>query len=55
LHILKHKVEASSGVAPLPIEPIRLPEQITASPAIANGRIYIRGWDNLYAISATGK
>ncbi len=32
-----------------------LPDQMTASPAISNGRIYLRGWDNLYAISATGK
>jgi outer membrane protein assembly factor BamB len=33
----------------------KLPDQTTASPAIANGRIYIRGWNTLYAISATGK
>lgn len=28
----------------------RLPDQIASSPAIANGRIYLRGWDALYAI-----
>jgi outer membrane protein assembly factor BamB len=29
---------------------IKMPDQITASPAISNGRIYIRGWETLYAI-----
>jgi outer membrane protein assembly factor BamB len=28
----------------------KLPDQVTASPAISNGRIYIRGWKALYAI-----
>lgn len=37
----------------------KLPDQMSASPAIANGRIYLRGWNYLYAIgneakSATG-
>jgi outer membrane protein assembly factor BamB len=33
----------------------KLPIQLTASPAISNGRIYIRGWETLYAISMDGK
>jgi outer membrane protein assembly factor BamB len=33
----------------------KLSDKINASPVVANGRIYIRGWDNLYAISADGK
>jgi outer membrane protein assembly factor BamB len=33
----------------------QMPDQITASPAIANGRIYIRGFKALYAISQGGK
>ena len=33
----------------------KLPDTITASPVVAGGRIYIRGWDNLYAISQDGK
>lgn len=33
----------------------KLPDQIAASPAIANGRIYIRGFQALYAISEGGK
>jgi outer membrane protein assembly factor BamB len=28
----------------------KLPEKITASPVIVDGRIYLRGWDTLYAI-----
>jgi hypothetical protein len=28
----------------------RLPDDIAASPAIADGRIYLRGYKNLYAI-----
>lgn len=32
-----------------------LKDEFTASPAIANGRIYLRGFDSLYAISADGK
>jgi outer membrane protein assembly factor BamB len=28
----------------------KLPDQISASPAISNGRIYLRGWNQLYAI-----
>jgi outer membrane protein assembly factor BamB len=28
----------------------KLPDEMSASPAIANGRIYLRGWDALYAI-----
>jgi outer membrane protein assembly factor BamB len=32
-----------------------MPDQITASPAVANGRIYIRGFKALYAISQGGK
>jgi outer membrane protein assembly factor BamB len=30
----------------------KLPDQIAASPAISNGRIYIRGFETLYAIAA---
>jgi outer membrane protein assembly factor BamB len=30
----------------------RLPDQVSASPAISNGRIYIRGFKTLYAIGA---
>ena len=33
----------------------QMPDQITASPAIANGRVYIRGFKALYAISQNGK
>jgi len=33
----------------------RLPDDTSASMAISNGRIYIRGWKNLYAISEGGK
>jgi outer membrane protein assembly factor BamB len=33
----------------------RLPDQIAASPAIANGRIYVRGFETLYAIGAAAK
>jgi outer membrane protein assembly factor BamB len=33
----------------------KLPDQISASPAISNGRIYLRGWDALYAIGQEGK
>jgi outer membrane protein assembly factor BamB len=32
-----------------------LPDYFTASPAVANGRIYLRGFKNLYAIEAAGK
>lgn len=32
-----------------------LKDAFTASPVIANGRLYLRGFDALYAISATGK
>jgi outer membrane protein assembly factor BamB len=32
-----------------------LPDEITASPAIAHGRIYIRGFKGLYAVSEDGK
>ena len=28
----------------------KLSDSINATPAIADGRIYIRGWDTLYAI-----
>jgi outer membrane protein assembly factor BamB len=28
----------------------QLPDQIAASPAISNGRIYLRGFEALYAI-----
>jgi outer membrane protein assembly factor BamB len=38
-----------------PLAENRLPDQITASPAIANGRIYLRGWEALYAIGPAGK
>ncbi len=31
----------------------KLPDVFTASPAIANGRIYLHGWKDLYAIGAT--
>ena len=33
----------------------RLPITLTASPVISNGRIYLRGWETLYAISEGGK
>lgn len=33
----------------------RLPDDTSASIAVSNGRIYIRGWKNLYAISEGGK
>jgi outer membrane protein assembly factor BamB len=33
----------------------RLADTFTASPAVSNGRIYLRGWDGLYAIGASGK
>jgi outer membrane protein assembly factor BamB len=33
----------------------QMPDQIAASPAIANGRIYLRGFKALYAISEGGK
>ena len=29
-----------------------LPDEFTASPAISNGRIYLRGFKNLYAVQA---
>ena len=32
-----------------------LPDVFTASPAISNGRIYLRGFQSLYAISEGGK
>jgi len=28
----------------------QLPDQLAASPAISNGRIYLRGFETLYAI-----
>jgi outer membrane protein assembly factor BamB len=33
----------------------RLPDQIAATPVISNGRIYIRGFETLYAFSLEGK
>jgi outer membrane protein assembly factor BamB len=33
----------------------QMPDEITASPAVSGGRIYIRGFKNLYAISEGGK
>ena len=33
----------------------KLPDDVTASPAISNGRIYLRGWKTLYAIGSPGK
>lgn len=33
----------------------RLPDDFNSSPAISNGRIYLRGWKTLYAIGAPGK
>ena len=33
----------------------KMPDQIAASPAIADGRIYIRGFAALYAVSENGK
>ena len=38
-----------------PVRILALRAEITASPAIANGRIYIRGFKALYAISEGGK
>ncbi len=32
-----------------------LPDEFTASPAISSGRIYLRGFRALYAISEGGK
>jgi hypothetical protein len=33
----------------------RLPDQISASPVISGGRIYIRGFETLYAIGPIAK
>ena len=33
----------------------KMPDQIAASPSIAGGRIYIRGFKELYAISEGGR
>jgi outer membrane protein assembly factor BamB len=33
----------------------RLPDRFTASPVVSNSRIYLRGWDTLYAIGTPGK
>ena len=33
----------------------RLPDEFTASPAVSQGRIYLRGFRALYAISEGGK
>jgi outer membrane protein assembly factor BamB len=33
----------------------KLPDQFTASPAVSNGRIYLRGWDALWAVGRLGK
>ena len=33
----------------------RMPDQISASPAISGGRIYLRGFETLYAIGPAGK
>ena len=33
----------------------KLPDRISASPALAGGRIYLRGYDALYAIGPQGK
>jgi outer membrane protein assembly factor BamB len=33
----------------------QLPDQFTASPALSNGRIYLRGFDTLWAIALPGK
>ena len=33
----------------------RLPDQVSASPVIADGRIYLRGFNALYAIGAERK
>ena len=33
----------------------KLPDEIAASPAISNGRIYLRGWKALYAIGPMDK
>lgn len=33
----------------------RLPDEFTASPAVSNGRIYLRGFQTLYAIGAKGE
>ena len=32
-----------------------VPDQFTACPAISNGRIYLRGYESLYAIGVVGK
>ena len=33
----------------------RLPDSFYASPAVSNGRIYLRGWKTLYAIGSPAK
>ncbi len=33
----------------------KLPDEMTASPVVSNGRIYLRGWKALYAIGAPAK
>ena len=33
----------------------KLPDAISASPVVSGGRIYLRGWETLYAISPDGK
>ncbi len=38
-----------------PLAENKLPDEFTASPAVSGGRIYLRGFQALYAISAGGK
>jgi hypothetical protein len=33
----------------------KLSDDMTASPAVSNGRIYLRGWKTLYAIGEAAK
>ena len=38
-----------------PVAGNKLPDEITASPVVANGKIYLRGFKALYAIGPDGK
>ena len=47
-------MEAMAMVADL-LARNKLPDTFTASPAISNGRIYLRGWEALYAVQQEAK
>ena len=38
------------GKEPELLHKMKLPDTFTASPAVSGGRIYLRGWNNLYAV-----